>query len=94
MLLQMDIARPRTAVITQQYLAALGLRLVYQSPYSLFTRLKEIVRPVQYDINDEVVKAAQHCLQSLGEYYSIHEFHKFMGHCKPVIRSGGDYVTC
>ena len=32
MLLQMDNARPHTAVIIQQYLAAMGLRLVYQSP--------------------------------------------------------------
>ena len=76
MRLQMDNARPHTAVITQQYLAAMGLRLVYQSPYSpdfnlcdrfLFARLKEVVRPVQYDSNDEVVKAAQHCLLSLGK---------------------------
>ena len=33
-LLQMDNARPHTAVITPQYLAAMGPRLVYQSPYS------------------------------------------------------------
>ena len=104
MLLQMDNARPHTAVITQQYLSAMGLRLVYQSPYSpdlnlcdrfLFTSFKEVVRPIQYDSNDKVVKAAQHCLRSLGEdYYLMHEFHKFLGHCKAVIRSGGDYVTC
>ena len=76
MLLQMDNARLHTAVITQHYLAAMGLRLVYQSLHSpdlnlcdrfLFTRLKEVVRPVQYDFNDKVVKAAQHCLRSLGE---------------------------
>ena len=83
-----------------QYLAAMGLRLVNQTPYSpalnlcdrfLFTRLKEVVRPLQYDSKDEVVKAAQHCLRSLPEDYLIHEF---LGHCKAVIRSGGDYVTC
>ena len=34
MLLQIDNAKPHTAVITQQYLAGMGLRLVYQSPYS------------------------------------------------------------
>ena len=100
MLLQIDNAIPHTAVITQQYLAGMGLRLVYQSPYSpdlnlcdrfLFTRLKEVVRQVQYDSNDEVVKAAQHCLRSLGEDYLIHEFHI----SSPLlIRSGGDYVTC
>ena len=75
MLLQIDNARPHTAVITQQYLARMGLQLVYQSPYSpdlnlcdrfLFTKLKEVVRQVQYDSNDEVIKAAQHCLRSLG----------------------------
>ena len=69
----------------------MGLRLVYQSPYSpdlnlcyrfLFTRLKDVVRPVQYDSNDEVVKSAQHCLRSLSDYYLINEFHKFLGHCK------------
>ena len=48
----------------------------------------------QYDNNDEVLKAPQHCLRSLPEDYLIHEFHKFLGHCKAVIRSGGDYVTC
>ena len=62
----LDNARPHTAVITQQYLAVMGLRLVYQSPYSpdlnlcdlfLFTRLKEVDRPVQYNSNyDEVVQ--------------------------------------
>ena len=81
----------------------MGLRLVYQSPYSpylnlcdqfLFISLKEVVRPVQYDSKDEVLKAAQHCLRSLPEDYLIHEFHKFLGHCKAVIRSGGDSVTC
>ena len=99
----MDNARPHTAVITPQYLAAMGLRLVYQSPYSpelnlcdrfLFTRLKEVVRLFQYDSKDEVVKAAQHCLRSLPEDYLIHEYHKFLGHCKALIRSRGDYVTC
>ena len=88
------------AVITQQYLAAMGLLLVYQSSYSPdlnlsdrfpFTRLKEVIRPVQYDSNDEVVEAAQHFLRSLPEDYLIHEF---LGHCKAVIRSGRDYVTC
>ena len=73
MLLQMDNARLHIAVITQQYLAAMGIRLVYQSQYSpdlnlydrfLFKRLKEVVRLVQYDSNDEVVKAAQHCLRA------------------------------
>jgi hypothetical protein len=34
MLLQMDNARPHTAEHTQDYLAAMGLRLIYQSPYS------------------------------------------------------------
>ena len=102
MLLQMDNARPHTSVITPQYEAAMGLWLAYKSPYSpnfnfkcellLFTRLKEVVRPVQYD--SKVVKAAQHCLRSLPEDYLIQEFHKFLGHCKAVIRSGGDYVTC
>ena len=53
-----------------------------------------VIRPVQYDSKDEVVKAAQHCLLSLPEDYLIHEFYKFLGHCKAVIRSGGDYVTC
>ena len=76
MLLPMDNTRPHATVITQQYLAGMGLWLVYQSPYSLdlnlcdrflFTRLKEVVRPVQYDSNDEVVKVAQYCLLSLGE---------------------------
>ena len=73
MLLQMDNSRPHTAVITRtpRYLAAMGLRLVYQTPYSpdlnlcdrfLFTRLKEVFRLVQYDSKDEVVKAAQHCI--------------------------------
>ena len=99
----MDNSIPHTAVITPQYLAAMGLRQVYQSPYSpdfnlcdrfLFTTLKEVVRPFQYDSKDEVVKAAQHCLRSLPEEYMIHEFHKFLGDCKTVIQSGGDYVTC
>ena len=81
----------------------MDLRLVYQSPYSpdlnlcdrfLFTRLKEVVRPVQCDSKDEVVKAAQHCIQSQPEDYLIHEFHKILGHCKAVNRSEGDYVTC
>ena len=98
----MDNARPHTAVITPQYLAVMGLRLVYQSPYSpdlnlcdqfLFKRLKEVVRPFQYDSKDEVVEAAQHYLRSLPEDYLIHGYHKFLGHCKAVIRSGGDYVT-
>ena len=42
---------------------------------------------VQYDIKDEVAALPP-------EDYLIHEFHKFLGHCKAVIRSGGDYVTC
>ena len=75
----MDNARPHTAVITPQYLAAMGLRLHYHSPYSrdlnlcdwfLFTRLKEVVRLVQYDIKDEVAALPL-------EDYLIHEFHKF-----------------
>ena len=61
MLLQMNNARPHTAFTTQQYLAGMGLRLVYQSPdlnlnlcdRFLFTRLKEVVRPVQYESNDD-----------------------------------------
>ena len=68
MLLQMDNLRPHAAVITPQYLSTMGLRMVYQSPYSpdlnlcdrfLFTRLKEFVRPIQYDSKEEVVKAVQ-----------------------------------
>ena len=85
------------AVITQQYLAAMSLLLVYQSSYSPylsdrfpFTRLKEVIRPVQYNSNDEVVEAAQHFLRSLPQNYLIHEF---LGHCKAVIRSGGDYAN-
>ena len=87
----MDNARPHTAVTNPQYLAAMGRRLVYQSPYSpdlnlfdrfLFIRVKEVVRPVQYDSKDEVVKAAQHCLRSLPADYLIHEFHKFLGNCR------------
>ena len=34
MILQVDNARPHTAVITRHYFAGMGLRLVYQSPYS------------------------------------------------------------
>ena len=79
----------------------MGLRLVYQSPYSpdlnlcdrfLFKSLKEAIRPVQYDSNNEVLKAAQHCLLSLLEDYLINEFHKFLGHCKDPIRRGLRYM--
>ena len=88
---------------TQQYLAAMGLWLVYLSPYSpdlslcdrfLFARLKDAVKPVQHISSDEFLKAAQHFLRSLPEDYLKHEFEKLLEHCRAVIRSGGDYITC
>ena len=48
MLVQMDNARPHTAVIIPQYLAAMGLQCpdLNLCDRFLFTRLKEVVRPV------------------------------------------------
>ena len=102
MLLQIDNARPHTAVTTQDYLAVCEVRLVKQSPYSpdlnlcdrfLFTRLQEILRLEQFDCQADVVKAAQQYCRGLSEETLTKEFGKLLEHCRLVIASGGDYIT-
>ena len=102
MILQMDNARPHTAAVTQDYLAAYGLKLVQQSPYSpdlnlcdrfLFTRLQESLRLEHFEGPAHVVKAAQHYCRSLTEETLKKEFAKLLEHCRAVIRCGGDYIT-
>lgn len=102
MLLQIDNARPHTAALTQDYLAAYGLRIVPHSPYSpdlnlcdrfLFTRLQESVKLQQLDDPDEVLRAAQRYCRSRPEETLKKEFTKLLEHCRAVVRCGGDYIT-
>lgn len=76
MLLQMDNAGRHTAGLIQDYLAAYGLRIVPQTPYSrdldlcdrfLFTRLQESLKLQELDGPDEVLRAAQRYRRLLPE---------------------------
>lgn len=102
MLLQMDNARPHSAVLTQDYLRDTGVQIVKQSPYSpdlnlcdrfLFRSLKVELNQQNFSGSEDLVKAVQRYFRGLSENTLCHELQKLYEHCKRVIEVQGDYVS-
>lgn len=100
--LQMDNARPHSAVATQDYLRSRNVPLVHQSPYSPDLNLCDrfLFRAVKVDLNTEtlgdpedVKSAIQRSIRLISENTLVDQLRKLRDHCDRVVEANGNYIS-
>ena len=96
-----DNARPHTARATVQAIDDLGFCLLPHPPYSpdlapcdfhLFPKLKEQLRGIRFDSNEEIVQAVRSWIRAQNDDFFLDGFRQLVHRWEKCVQTGGDYV--